>query len=79
VRAQIRLRFIKGVPVPAGESPSGMGGDEDFHEDEEPKKAVMNKSEFLTHLEKTKYRCKVGLYESNAVYPQPERRLVVSA
>ena len=58
VRAQIRKHFIDGVVT--APSNRGGGGDEEEEDDDEAARApkVLSKSTFLTHLEKTKYRCK---------------------
>ena len=54
VRAEIRRYFIEGVVLP----PTAGGGDDDDDDDEVRAPKVLSKSVFLTHLEKTKYRCK---------------------
>lgn len=49
VRSQLRLHFIVGVAPPTTE---------EEEEEEDAKVMVLNKSTFLTHLEKAKLRCK---------------------
>ena len=51
------------MPAPSERRGGGGGGDDDEYDDDDDDEAarapkVLSKSTFLTHLEKTKYRCK---------------------